>query len=629
MELKGLWLRINDAGAYASSYASDSNIFKGTKEFRYFFPEAFGVYTVQEYHPAAVTYATNTPLRIRHCTGTSTFYIDQTTAGSTWNNVAKVCFGASTTNTGATIVIGTDGTTQTVVADGIRIVRAISDTERTLHCGHFAVSLSPRVLQLADTASSSVGAYLNKYLNINGERRNIFAYDPFTRRVTVDQVFTLGQTTLAAEVLTTTTNTLSVVHAESAGIIAGRLIEIDTEIMSVTSVATNTVQVSRGAQNTEAAVHKIGSEIRTVFLAGQIVNSGAITATSAPNVVTLALSAPALADVFVGSQIAIGYENGVETRTIVAYSAGRIATVNPPFQQTLFALVSAYTITTVSVYSITEEPLRGVDGSTCTPLCSIPPRLLFTSPRAASTLSIATGTRRIVDATGAELRLATAGVPATFTVTVKDLSENVMPYQPGVVVYVNMTRITSTYGYGATIITSGVVTVAGDAYSFTLSNTADAVADTYLGYYITISKETRTIMGYTAGRVVTINEPFGFAPTTSSKWTITAERSGHKWFQAAAMFRAQTSVANPSTVSVSLVDISMHICIHTHIYSWPQVVPGFAHVPSADFCCESFDCVGEFDISMHIYIHTHIYSWPQVVPCFEREHLLRILLRCR
>ena len=538
----GEWLQIAGVGL-DSTISTDGNAYKGTKTFVYTYPEAYGVLTVAEYHPASGTYATNAPLNITHSSGTSQFYIDQTAEGSAYNTVARLCFRSP-----AVVAIGTLGTTGTVVADAIRFTRDTPATETVIDCGNFVYATSSaRSFLLGDSASRERGAYVNKYLWIGTERRNIYEYDN-KRQATVDQVFSMGTTTISASI-TSAATTITFTDPAGAGIIVGREVEIDYEIIYVSAdLGGNAFTVIRARQDTEAAAHEALAAVRTVLRPGQVVESGVVAASSALNKVTLATTAPTTVDVFLGSLITVMFAHGAETRTITGYTNGRVATVNPPFSELPVPSTSTYALVLQSVYAVTEEPLRAEDGSVCSK-CSLVPSLLYSAPRTTSDVSISVGVEREVVATGGELALATAGVAASFTVTVKDIYGATMPYDAGIVVFANLTLLTSTYGYGTIKLSAGLVATAGDAYTFTLDEAAPAEADAYLGFLIKIGQETRTIVSYTAGRVVNVNVPFQSAPTTTSTWAVSAEEQGHEWFPSYASFSASSSVANPSTVS--------------------------------------------------------------------------------
>lgn len=548
---RGVWLTDTAPGtSYLSSYYQDGNVKKGSLQVVFTFPEAFGVYEVSIMYPSDVSFATNTPVTIIHASGTSKFSVDQTSGGGVFTSMGSFAFGSA----GATLIIANAGTSSTVTADAVRFTRAAPNHDRVLDSGLVTGAPLARTLLLASSASSAANAYVNNYLTIGTERRRVQAYPGGSKcLITVDHAFSMGDTTLTSAAAVSDT-TIAVTDAASAGIIAGRVLEIDDELLLVTSVATNTVTVARGHQNTIASAHTSLSTVFTVLIASGVIDTGSVSSVTSSSVFVLADSAPARAGALVGYTLTIGFATSLETRTITAYTVGRQVTVDPAFSDTLIAATSTYSVGVHALYYISDVPLKDASGDECAP-CVIPSAAFAAAPRVQESVVVSASLGRSVSASGVGLTSATAGIAASFTVTLTDAVGNTIPAD-ATVIFANGTQITSTYGYGSQSVAAGVVVAASDAYTFTLSEAALALANRYVGYSISIAGETRTVVEYTSGRVVTVNVPFTTAPTTTSKFTLSAVAAGHPWFESPGWFAGSACDMSTATGTPLTCDIT-------------------------------------------------------------------------
>ena len=110
-------------------------------------------------------------------------------------------------------------------------------------------------------------SYLNAYMWI-GNEKGLITKSVNAEQLTLDRSFSIGSTTLSTNISDTATS-LAVAHAADAGIIVGRLIEIDSEIMRVSAVSSNSVTVERGFLSTNAMAHESGAAVKTVLIPGK------------------------------------------------------------------------------------------------------------------------------------------------------------------------------------------------------------------------------------------------------------------------------------------------------------------------------------------------------------------------
>ena len=252
------------------------------------------------------------------------------------------------------------------------------------------------------------------------------------------------------------------------------------------------------------------------------------------SVFSVASTLPKGTNTLLGFEISIAFGGFLQSRTIVANSDRNI-TVSPPFDSTPDTGVAPYSITAKCLFTITKTLLVDERGADCFE-CSISPNLLYTGPREQRSLIVKEGLNRTVEAPGGAsspgglLTLATAGVSSYFRITVKDIYGTILASDPTSVVFANGTQITNTYGYGASTIASGIVEISNDAYSFTLDGQVASQSGLYVGHYLSIAGETRTIVEFTASRVVTVNVPFKTAPPAGRSYAISSVQSGPLWY---------------------------------------------------------------------------------------------------
>ena len=549
---RGVWQTETTPGtSYASAYYQDGNVNKGSLEAIFVYPEAFGLYEVFLFYPSDASFASNVPISVLHAGGTSRYTLDLTSGGGAWVSLGTFAFGAA----GATLVVGNAGTTSPVVADAVRYTRLAPNDDRVLHSGLIAGAPGARTLLLAPGASLVPNEYLHAYLTVGSERRTVRSHPGGNAPVvTVDRAFSMGASTLTSAAAVSD-STIAVTDAAAAGMIVGRFVEVDDELMLITAVSTNTLTVTRAQQGTTATSHVNGAAVNTVIYPSGVVESAVVVAVTSSSEFTLATSAPARADQFVGYTITVGFTASVETRTIRGYSAARVVTVDPPFSEAPTASSSTYSIAAHALYYVSEVPLRDAAGDECAP-CAVPPDALASAPRVQTALTVSGSSEgRQLTASGLALTLATAGVAATFTITLKDGVGNDLA-SDDTVVFANGTFYTASYGYGWTPVATGEVTAVTDAFSFTLSEAAESAAYRYVGYSITIAGETRTVVGYSAARVVTVAVPFSSTPGVSSKFTLSAVATGHQFFDAPGWFAGSACDMSSASGTPLTCDVS-------------------------------------------------------------------------
>jgi hypothetical protein len=120
-------------GFYGTDYLHDDNAEKGTKSVRFTptIPTA-GKYDVYLRWPASPNRATQVPVDVVHAGGTTTFYVDETTAGGAWVQVNTAGPLQLNAGTSASVLIRNDDTTDGyVVADAVRFVPSPSFADLT------------------------------------------------------------------------------------------------------------------------------------------------------------------------------------------------------------------------------------------------------------------------------------------------------------------------------------------------------------------------------------------------------------------------------------------------------------------------------------------------------------------
>ena len=520
---KSDWLEESTtAGFFGTGYHQDGNNAKGIREFWFQYPEAFGVYDVYLYYPASASFDSKVPVTVAHGRGNSLHYVDQTVTQANGAFLGRYAF-----LNGATVVVKNAGTTKTVIADAVKFVNNVLSSDRVLHCGQVIGTQSAREFSIVASKlfANTDSNYLNGYMWI-GNEKGLIIKSLNGNQLTLDRSFSMGSTTLSSA-LTGTATSLSVVDAGYSGIIVGRFLEIGSEVMRVTAVSANTVTIERGYLSTAAMAHESGSTVQTILLPGSVIESGIVGAVTSASVLQIAASAPNGNDIFLGYALSLAFGGFMQSRTIVAYSS-RTVTVSPAFDSIPIQGVSLYQITAKCLFTITKTLLVDEQGADCLE-CSIPPSLLYANPRTQKSVVIERDLRRTIPSSDF-LSTATAGIVKSFSITVRDVFGNMLASDPGSVVFMNGTQITNTYGYGASILATGSVVVGGDKYSFTLDGSSDGISGVYVGHYISVAGETRTIVEYTSARVVSVNVPFSSAPVVAAIYTISSVQSGLEWY---------------------------------------------------------------------------------------------------
>ena len=263
---RNLWLvERTTAGFFGTGYHQDGNNGKGLKQFHFRFPEALGVYDVYLYYPSSATFDSKVPVSIIHSGGSSMHYVDLSVAhaaGGTF--LGKYAF-----IDGGTVIVSNAGTAKTVVADAAKFLSKTFSSDRVLHCGKVLGARNARefVIVRSNVFANTDTSYLNAYMWI-GNEKGLITKSVNAEQLTLDRSFSIGSTTLSTNISDTATS-LAVVHAADAGIIVGRLIEIDSEIMRVSAVSSNSVTVERGFLSTNAMAHESGAAVKTVLIPGK------------------------------------------------------------------------------------------------------------------------------------------------------------------------------------------------------------------------------------------------------------------------------------------------------------------------------------------------------------------------
>jgi hypothetical protein len=115
----GTWINATSTGGYhGTDYLHDNNTAKGTQSVRFTpnLPVA-GTYAVYLRWTGGGNRATNVPVDLTHAGGTEALTIDQRYNGGAWNLLGTHTF---TAGTGGSVLIGTAGTTNYVIADAVR-----------------------------------------------------------------------------------------------------------------------------------------------------------------------------------------------------------------------------------------------------------------------------------------------------------------------------------------------------------------------------------------------------------------------------------------------------------------------------------------------------------------------------
>jgi hypothetical protein len=147
------------ADRYGANYLHDGNAEKGLKSVAYAFtlPED-GTYEVSIFGPASSTYASNTPFDVIHAAGTATVMVNQRIFGGGWRSLGAFVFSAGSA---PRVVIRTDATNGTVIADAVRLTRVgvTVDNNNALNTGGslYAVTGS------WSASTSEVGFYGTNY----------------------------------------------------------------------------------------------------------------------------------------------------------------------------------------------------------------------------------------------------------------------------------------------------------------------------------------------------------------------------------------------------------------------------------------------------------------------------------
>jgi hypothetical protein len=101
-----------------------------------------------------------------------------------------------------------------------------------------------------------------------GNERGLIIKSVNAEKLTLDRSFSLGSTTLSTLISDSATS-FDVANAAHAGIIVGRMIEIDNEVMRVSSVSSNSVTVVRAYMSTKAIAHESGVTVKTILVPGK------------------------------------------------------------------------------------------------------------------------------------------------------------------------------------------------------------------------------------------------------------------------------------------------------------------------------------------------------------------------
>jgi hypothetical protein len=264
--MRNLWAReAIVAGFFGTGYHHDGNSGKGVKQFQFVYPEALGVYDVYLYYPSSVTFDSKVPISVIHTGGSSLHYVDFSVSHAAGGKF----LGRYSFINGGIVLISNAGTTMLVVADAAKFVSTTLPSDRVLHCGKVLRALNARefLIVRSDLFTNTDANYLNAYMQI-GNERGLIIKSVNAEKLTLDRSFSLGSSTLSTLISDSATS-LDVANAADAGIIVGRMIEIDNEVMLVSSVSSNSVTVVRAYMSTKAIAHESGVTVKTILMPGK------------------------------------------------------------------------------------------------------------------------------------------------------------------------------------------------------------------------------------------------------------------------------------------------------------------------------------------------------------------------
>ncbi|EKX55501.1 hypothetical protein GUITHDRAFT_131684 [Guillardia theta CCMP2712] len=526
----------------SSTFLYDGNRSKGRSSVTFSFPLAFGLYSIYVKYPVGSEFDAKVPVQVLF-SGKRSQYLINETAGSGLSFLGTFSFDSR----GAQVIVSNDYTLSTVAVEEVRISKLADASQYLIASGEVTSALSPRqfIMNLQVEKTSLVG----QDLFIKNESRRILDYDVKQNIVTIDQSFSIGLTSLIGEISESDTQLL-VQNVSEAGILEYQFIEIDFEIFSVTSVdsSRNELTVMRAQFNTRRQIHLNGSVVRNVLFPGSIANSGEISGVLSCTNLKLSHTASALSGSYSDFILVVDTTSRDNARGILEYSSQREVLLDVPYVATIEPS-SRYIVKSRALFWIGGSLV--MNGKVSCSQCVVSKEFLYTNPSISKNVTVHVGQQRNLYLSGAHLSISTAGTQGTFQVLVQDLFGGNIQNDIDKVLYANATLITDTYGYGSSSVVDGFLNQVFDSFQLRLDESALPQNGIYVGYNITVGKETRKIREYTSDRNVTVDVPFNLLNFLSprQRFIISATnfQSTRTWF--AGTYCDMSNSTNPCNIS--------------------------------------------------------------------------------